>query len=148
MRLWGSLTGQGHDRRSPAASLRGCVMKGDDMRVAAQQFAHALFLDSPAFSMNDSYRAEPRVHACIDIIRNQGCEILGSERVQIDYVLNWDTDRLHGVQHGFRVPAVKQIYLQLRFGSADESIIAFDYSYCRRHNAIRSGALLPAASSV
>lgn len=123
-------------------------MKGDDMRVAAQQFAHALLLDSPAFSMDDAYRGKPCLDACFDIIRNQGCEIPRLEGVQIDYVFNWDADRLHSVQHGFGVPAVKQIYLQLRFGSADESITALDYSYCRSHNAIRSGALLPAASSV
>ena len=66
------------------------------MRVAAQQFAHALLLDSPAFSMDDAYRGKPCLDACFDIIRNQGCEIPRLEGVQIDYVFNWDADRLHG----------------------------------------------------
>jgi hypothetical protein len=69
------------------------------MGAAAQQFAHALLLYSSAFSMNDAHRGEARLQARVDVIFDQGRQVLRPERVQIDYVFYRDSDRLHGAQH-------------------------------------------------
>lgn len=70
------------------------------MGAAAQQFAHALPLDSPALAVDDAHRGEARLQAGVDIIFDQGRQILRPEGVQIDDVFYREADRLHGVQPG------------------------------------------------
>ena len=91
-------------------------MKRDDMGVAAQQFVHAPLLDPPAFSVDDAHRRIPRLDARFDVILDQGRDLLRSERVQIDDVLNRDSDRLQGVGHGISTAPIEKTHFKPRSG--------------------------------
>lgn len=70
-------------------------MKGYDLRMAAQQFKYALFLDALAFSVDDTHRCEAGLDAGLDVVLDQRRKVLGPEGVQVDDVFNRDADGVH-----------------------------------------------------
>jgi len=72
-------------------------VKGNHVRVAAQQFLHAPFLDAPAFAVDDPHRPEIGVNTGFDIVLDQGFQVLWPEGVQVEDVLDGDTDRIHAI---------------------------------------------------
>lgn len=72
-------------------------MKGSHVWVAAQQFLHAPFLNAPAFAVDDAHRSEIGVNTRFDVVLDQRFEVLWPEGVQVEDVLDGNTDRIHAI---------------------------------------------------
>lgn len=68
-------------------------MEGDDVGMAAQKSPHARTLYSAAAPVDESHLTKPRLQGGLEVRGHDRTNVLGSERMEVDVILDGEDDR-------------------------------------------------------